>query len=273
MPEPVGIPDGAACAEEGRQLFFERVGRYFSDEEAKPFPKPLPCSVCGVLIDRGFLKGELVQCQAQRAILSKRAPAIQHNAKKEKKPRKDGTIGKERGTVAFNDDRRGVLITPSSTSVVVNVMPMRDLPPEMEWSADGSDAVIGGLYERLLDPDLELPALFVMFQRRADEPFVLTRSRVDVVQCGGGAARTVNIPRVASVLRMAEDLGYDAFDKLVRLKGRIVQGNAKDEERDEYLDILGRVPREMAPVVPNPDEPVMEMVRAVIKNRRLSRAA
>ncbi len=273
MRDETVVAEGAACAEEGRRLFYDKVGRYFYDEELPVLAKPLPCSVCGAMLERGFVKDELVQCKAQRSILSKRAGAVQHGARKEKKARKDGTVAKERGFCAFNETRRGVLVTPSRTHVVVNIQPVGDLPPEMEWSSDGSDAVIGRLYEALLDPALELPALFVMFDRRADGPFVLTRSRASVTQCGGGGTKDLDIPRVASILRLADALGLDDFERLVRLKGRLVLRNATEADREAYLELLGRVPRETAAVVPNPEEPAMEVVRSVIKSRRLARAA
>jgi len=272
MPPDAVLAPGDACAEEGRRLFYDRVGRYFYDQPATPFPKPLPCSVCGALLDRGFKKDALVQCQAQRSIVSKRAAAVQHNAKKAR-VKSDGTPAAERGYVCFSDDRRGVLITPSRSMVVVNVKPVRDIPPDMELHADGSDPVLGKLYEALLDPDLELPALFVMFERAADGPFVLTRSRAAPVRSGPRTPQVIEPSRVASILAIAEAIGPDGLEELAKVKARLVQGNAKPADQDLYLDLCARLPREALPNLPTPGEPAMRMVDVMAKSRKAGKAS
>ena len=173
--------DTSSCHEEGRRLFYERVGSYFSDLKPETFPAPVPCAVCNQPLHRGFLIDGLAQCVAQRSIAERR---MEQNPKVARvaKPTKKGGMGKVSVYGSFNQQRRAVLITPERSVVIANIVPTRTLPDGMRWFATGDDTAFGALYRAAFIDALPTPSLLVLFDRRCDGPFILTRSSTGVIQ-------------------------------------------------------------------------------------------
>jgi len=257
-------PGGAPlCNDEGRVLFYERVGRYFYDDsEVVAFEAPLPCITCGKPLSAGALIDGRAICAPQRAIVAKR------RGHEDPAPEDDVPGVKQRFSQAFNSPKKAVFVTPSAAYVITAVRPVSPLPDDLTWRTAGTNEAYGELYGLIFGQPLETPALYVEFGQNGSAEFALTESSAMLLRCGGTRVETIDTGRVREILAAGEAVGLDGLRRFNSLRGRSLRGDAlKEAEESELLDLLRRiVAAGIDPASPpNPDEGAYAIAGTILK--------
>ena len=228
-----GARGAGGCADPGRSMFYDRVGRYFHDaSEIVAFPVPLPCIACGAMLGKGVVVDGKGACAAQRSITAKRAGVndpLPHELP-------EGTPEKRRS--AFNAQKKAVFITPDTAFAITSVRPLSPLPPDLTIRTEGTHEVYGELYALVYGRPLSVPALYVEFGQSGSFEFAITRSPDVLLRCGGSTVEAIDAGRVREIVAAGRAVGVGGLRRFNQLRSQYLRNElVTPRERQEYVAI------------------------------------